>query len=72
MQRLTLLFADGQRRELCHDGTGGVFDEKFPVGMADDPENIAAGGTGELYGWGAFTVVAARDCGGRCASCPAG
>lgn len=72
VQKLTLMFADGQSRELCHDGTGGVFDGDFPVGVADDPDNIASGGGGELYSWGAFTVESATPCRGQCDACPAG
>lgn len=72
MQKVMLLFADGQSRELCHDGTGGVFDGGFPVGVADDPDNIASGGSGELYSWGAFTVESATICRGQCDACPAG
>lgn len=72
MQRVSLAFDDGDRKELCHDGTGGLFDGGFVVGLADSEDDLASGGTGELYEWGSFTVAAVTDCQGQCDDCPAG
>lgn len=72
MQRVSLMFEDGERRELCHDGTGGLFDGGFHVGTAKDLSDIAAGGTGEVFEWGTFTVTAVTGCRERCGAwCPA-
>lgn len=71
MQRVTISFSDGEERELCHDGTGGVFENGFEVGLADDENDLGKGGTGQLYSWGPFTVLRVIDCRGACADCPA-
>lgn len=72
MQSITVEFFDGDRRVLCHDGTGGVFDGGYVVGLANDADDLASGGTGELYTWGPFRVVASATCGGNCDACGAG
>ena len=71
VQRVTLAFDDGQRRELCHDGTGGLYDGGYVVGLANAQDDLAAGGQGELYEWGAFAVTAVTNCRGQCDDCPA-
>lgn len=71
MQMVSLLFVDGQRKMLCHDDSGGLFDGGYVVGLANDETNLAAGGTGEVYSWGTFAIVKAVDCRGQCDGCPA-
>lgn len=71
MQRVTISFPGGERRELCHDDTGGLFSGGFVCGLADDEADLASGGSGEVYSWGKFSVLLTVNCRGQCDDCPA-